>query len=336
MSHNKKKVLFICKKNESYAAYGKRSGLFNSTRFVAEGISDEHVEAKVVEVVDNNCIDREVFQYQPDIVIIEALWVVPEKFSVLMKLHPHVRWVVHLHSNIPFLATEGIAMQWIRGCAELGVEVVCNSDEAYEGLRVLLDGYHHNLHLLHNIYLGTQQKPHGRSDKEYVDVGCFGALRPMKNQLIQALAAIRFAEEEDLIIRFHINSTRLEGGDPVLKNLRALFSDSIDQLVEVPWLDHDAFMAYLNSMDIALQVSLSETFNIVSADCVTAGLPIVTSAEVDWVTNKCKARTDSVNDIANKMSAVYGSKMTIKLNQYNLRVATRKAIKEWEEFVHEF
>ena len=45
--------------------------------------------------------------------IIEALWVVPSKFEVLQKLHPNVKWIIRLHSEVPFLANEGIAMEWI-------------------------------------------------------------------------------------------------------------------------------------------------------------------------------------------------------------------------------
>src|SRR5712671_1819959 len=118
-----KKVLFVCKKNEGsggYSVMGKRSGLFNSTRFVAEALVEHGVDAKVVEVVDNNCIDREAFAFKPDIVIIEALWVVPSKFAVLRRLHPGVKWFVHLHSNAPFLALEGVAIEWITEYSRLG------------------------------------------------------------------------------------------------------------------------------------------------------------------------------------------------------------------------
>ena len=73
------------------------------------------IPAKVVVVVDNNDIDREVAAYKPTHVIIEALWVVPEKFEVLSKLHPGVKWIVRYHSEVAFLASEGIAMKWTQG-----------------------------------------------------------------------------------------------------------------------------------------------------------------------------------------------------------------------------
>lgn len=49
------------------------------------------IESKVVVVIDNNCIDKEVTAFKPTHAIIEGLWVVPEKFDVLKKLHPTIK-----------------------------------------------------------------------------------------------------------------------------------------------------------------------------------------------------------------------------------------------------
>ena len=114
-SKNSPKILFILKKrNESWGCYGNGSaqggypsGLLNSATFVKDMLNDLGFVAELVEVVDNDCIDREVTKARPDIVIIEALWVVPPKFSVLAKLHPKVKWVIRNHSEIPFLSMEG-------------------------------------------------------------------------------------------------------------------------------------------------------------------------------------------------------------------------------------
>lgn len=72
-----------------------------------------------------------------------------------------------------------------------------------------------------------------------IDIGCFGAVRPLKNQLMQAIAAISFARSRGLHLRFHMNGTRIEGGGPVLKNITAMFARSPDaELVLHPWFDH--------------------------------------------------------------------------------------------------
>ena len=124
--HSHSKVLFILKyramytdicfdESEMYSSSYKHfnSGLLNSANQVHEMLLDHGVESKLVQVIDNNCIDKEVHQYKPTHVIIEALWCVPEKFEILQKLHPKVKWILRLHSETPFIANEGIAMEWI-------------------------------------------------------------------------------------------------------------------------------------------------------------------------------------------------------------------------------
>src|ERR1700733_4406094 len=103
------KLLFIIKKNSGYGYVHGASGLINSAQFVVDMLNANKGQAKLVTVTDNNDIDRKVFQYKPNVVIIESFWVVPDKFVVLKKLHPGVRWIVHGHSDLPFLAQEGQA-----------------------------------------------------------------------------------------------------------------------------------------------------------------------------------------------------------------------------------
>ena len=112
---HKKKILFILKRREDYngiihSHVGLSTGLFNSASFMNDMLNDAGVESKLVVVEDNNRIDSEVYKYKPTHVIIEALWVVPSKFAILADLHPTVKWIVRLHSELPFLANEGIAL----------------------------------------------------------------------------------------------------------------------------------------------------------------------------------------------------------------------------------
>lgn len=290
------RILFICHRRNHY--WGEEqggngnslsSGLLNSALFIAEMLSGLGVEAKVVEVDDNNCIDREVTQYRPSHVVIEALWVVPEKFDVLRPLHPHVRWIVRLHSKASFLANEGIAMEWIHGYLSRGIEVQCNNKDALHELRVVAHSLGWNSHLVTHLpnYYPAAPTHHARPqlDRRAVHIGCFGAVRPLKNHLAQAVAAIAFADDLRAGLRFHINGSRVEGrGEPMLKNLRAIFSASPrHDLVEHAWAPHAEFLETMKSMDLAMQVSFSETFNIVTADAVASGVPVITSPEVSWI-----------------------------------------------------
>ena len=90
----KKKILFICKKrNTSYDPTGISYGLLNSCRFVGEALESEFghlIDFNVVVVNDNNDIEREVVTHKPTHVIIEALWVVPSKFEILLAEYKHI------------------------------------------------------------------------------------------------------------------------------------------------------------------------------------------------------------------------------------------------------
>jgi len=318
--HKKPRVLFVLKFRQtsgggSYAVI-KSSGLLNSAGFVSDMLNTNGYDTKLVQVIDNNQIDREVTLYKPDIVIIEALWVVPEKFDVLRALHPNVKWVIRIHSKIPFLAGEGIAMNWItRYFEQKNVFVSFNSLEthcdflAYINQSSKLRKYIKKLVYLPNYYpvadIVTPSKLFWNHD-EIINVGCFGAVRPMKNHLTQAFAAVKFADQRGLQCHFHINAGRVEKGDEVLKNLRGFFEGlgPRHKLVEHGWLDHKDFLALVAKMDIGLQVSMSETFNIVAADFVSQDTPIVTSREIDWMPRFFTTDITSVDSIVRAIGRV--------------------------------
>lgn len=337
----KPKVLFILKKNETYGfqTYTRRSsGLWNSTEFIVRALQARHIDARVCEVLDNDFIDRQVTEMRPDIVVIEALWVVPEKFDILKKLHPRVKWFVHLHSHMPFIATEGIAMGWIHGYLKRGVDMIANSRESYEALQAIVQREH--LSYLPNVYIREQHSVKRNLVKDgEINVACFGAVRPLKNQLLQALAAIQFAKERGLFLRFHINGTRTEtGGEPVLKSIRQLFeglAPDVGLLEEHHWMEPDHFLHELRKkIDIGLQVSLTETFNIVGADYVSAGLPTVFSKEVAWAGRFSKAIDNSVPDIVSKMHRAMSTRCLVGWNQRFLLNFSAQAQDMWFEFVH--
>lgn len=335
---HERKVLFICKRGGIYGGvYGEyssgkqSSGLKNSAAFMVRVLNANGVEAKLVEVTDNNGIDREVTAYRPTHVIIEALWVVPSKFEVLQRLHPRVRWVVRIHSEIPFLAQEGSAMEWIFGYLARGIEVTPNSRRATTALRELVpDG---QVRYLPNYYpTGHRLRMPPAPPYTVVDIGCFGAVRPMKNQLLQAIAAISFARSRGLGLRFHMNGTRVEqGGSPVLRNITTLFTRGDTKLLLHPWLNHREFTRLVRQMDIAMQVSFSETFNITAADAAARGVPVVVSPEISWGIPEYQAETTSLGSIERRLEVAYDSRRGLLpvLNFLALRQASREAAKIW-------
>src|ERR1700761_7067786 len=322
------RLLFCLKHRDNpWGDYGGSflsSGLRNSVTFIVDMLILQGIEAKLVEVIDNNFIDREVRSYQPTHVIIEAFWVVPEKFDVLKRLHPTVTWIVRDHSETPFIANEGMAMRWIAGYLSRGVEVDCNAPRSLADLQVVgaayghpnLIGYAPNYYPVHAAGGPRHLTPKPPIADDTVRVGCFGAVRPLKNHLLQAVAALKYAHSLGKKLEFHINGTRIEGsGLPVLHNLRGLFNNARRAvLVEHEWMEHDNFVSLLQTMDICLQVSFSEPFNIVSADAA-ATTPLVVSSEVPWIGAYGQADPHAAANLCAQMLATHRQDRTWRLTR---------------------
>ena len=341
-----KRILFLAKKGQKYSGsygYGSSSGLLNSATFVVDMLNNCGVEAKFVHVVDNNDIDREVAQYEPDVVVIEALWVVPQKFDVLTRLHPFVQWVVRIHSEVPFLAQEGMAMQWLFEYLEK-----TNVCVAFNSLRTMHDFMRvswsyspignfvesDKILYLPNYFPEAVQPESSPKLESELNVGCFGAIRPLKNQLLQAMSAIRYADLEHKALYFHMNTTRVEGGEEVLKNIRSLFDNSPHSLVEHEWHKHHKFQHLLAHMDLAMCVSLSETFCIVAADAVSLKVPLVCSPEVPWSSRISQADPTNMDSILDAMYRVLRhDKLSGWLNKRGLKESNSRSVKVWERFL---
>ncbi len=359
MYHHKKpykRVLFITKfreTSEGYSNSGLSSGLYNSARFICDMLNEhsENITAKVVQVIDNNNIDAEVTLFRPDIVFIEALWVVPEKFKVLKSLHPDVKWVVRLHSDTPFAASEGVFIEWCTEYLQMkNVYLNVNSRDLYESFVSYfknnhLGHVHKKISYLENYYpvdkiAGGHVEPYSKKIPGGIDIGCFGAIRPLKNQLIQALAAIQYADKIGQRLYFHINNSRKEmAGSPAYRNIVNLFKKNPRHvLVEHAWLPHHEFLNVMASMDICMQVSYSETFNIVAADAVALNVPVLVSDQIEWVSPWFTADPNSVASIVRglaRVSLLSGIGLQ-SLNKSSLKNQSKQAKEKWLSFLTEF
>ena len=344
------KILFIIKKRVDTDASGQKkliqTGLYNSSNYLNIILNTMGIESYVDYAIDNNCIDRIVTKHRPTHVIIEALWVVPPKFNILCQLHPKIKWIIRFHSDMPFIACEGIAMSWISKYSMFkNLYIGCNAPRFFREVKVFLKAknlsdneINEKVIYLPNYYPVDAFKTKPKEEKDEINICCFGALRPLKNQLIQAISAIEFANKINKKLRYHINATRVEtNGLPVYNNIKGLFTElSSDnfELVEHSWYDKEEFLSVCSQMDIGLQVSFSETFNIVGCDMLSQGVPIVCSYDIPWSTNtKYNASpTDSV-DITNKLLLTYENiEDNVKLNIESLSEYVEKTKQIWYDY----
>lgn len=344
--HNK--ILFCLKRREDYngilhSSIGVSTGLYNSATLVSNMLNTNGIESKVVVLTDNNDIDREVTQYNPTVVIIEALWVVPEKFDILQKLHPNRKWIIRLHSETSFLANEGMAYDWLGRYMQyenvfIGVNSPRMINEVKQFLGIVVSDVDINEKVIYmpNYYNVDFKSKSIDRKKAWIDIGCFGAIRPLKNQLLQALVAIQFAEAKNKKLRFHINSGRIElNGSPIMHNIKHVFehvSSRGHELIIHQWMPHEEFLEVVGSMDINMQVSFTETFNIVTADSLDQGVPIVCSDEVPFAASAFVANPVDSEDILGKLQLTWSLPyMNVSLNQMGLRNYSNKTERIWNK-----
>jgi hypothetical protein len=345
------KVLFILKRREdygqdnSYSETGISTGLLNSATFVKDMLNKNGISSELVIVIDNNDIDREVTIHEPTHVIIEAVWVVPEKFEILRRLYPNVKWIIRYHSETPFIANEGIALKWFYDYVKQhNVYVSANSKRFMHDLRIMMQStgascemISNKLIYLPNYYPVEEIHTKRKTNKPTIDIGCFGAIRPLKNHLNQAVAALQYANRIGKKLNFHINIGRTEmKGDSILNNLKNLFSNTTNyghNLITHQWSKHSVFVNMIKStIDVGMQVSFTETFNIVAADMVTAGVPIVTSNEIPWaiVGNAYPTSTDSM--VSSLFWAHNFPKFNVILNSMSLKRYGKHSEFQWLSF----
>lgn len=347
------KVLFIIKKRASGCSWGehkeadKTSGLYNSASFINDLLNQEGIHSKLIEAVDNNCIDRHVSEFKPTIVIIEAFWVIPEKFEILKQLHPTVKWVIRNHSNWPFASMEGNLIDWaLKYVIQSNVFVSCNKKETSDSFRKLVKIAHPELSdelieyktpFLPNYY---PINPVSLSksevyDKNEIHIGNFGAIRPLKNNLISAMAAIIFADKIGKRLVYHINGGRVEGrAEPIAKSIAILFTHlSNSKLINEGWKSHDDFLQLCANMDMIMQISFDETFNIVAADAVNVETLLVGSAAIPWLSDK--SIVENITDISNiveRMETLYAKHWwnnSIRSNKRGLKKYVEKSKDIW-------
>lgn len=336
------KILFVLKER-FYSKNNVSYGLMNSAKQVADYLETLGHECKLVTVIDGNFIDKELFEYKPNIVIIEALWVTGAKMKELIEIrrYKHIKWVVRVHSDIGFLAAETQATKYINDYIELQKENLFISMNNLTFNNHISEALEHNFIYLPNI-ITTKNRLFIRhkKPKNHIDIGCFGSLRILKNQCYQALCAMDMADRLGKKLRFHItvdvgmneNNNRY----PVLKNLEEIFRNSKHDLIKHDWLNHDEFEKLIRKMDIGMQLSYTESFNIVAADFINMNVPIVVSHAITWMPFICKTSTVEYEKTIKKLIFIYKIRKSWILNKWmkrNLLYYNTSSKIRWTTFI---
>lgn len=337
------KFLFILKDRVYNKEYATSYGLLNSANQVSEFLNTQGHHSEVVSVFDGNAIDKEVHRFKPDVVVIEALWVPTLKLKELIELkkYRNITWIVRIHSDIGFLSAETQALKYTNEYLKLKKPNLIVAPNNYDLFHNLLPIYNdHALTYLPNIITVNDEITYEhKPEKNHIDVGCFGALRILKNQVYQAVCAINMADKLNKRLHFHINFDVAKSSESsVYKNLVELFdaTHGRHKLIVHNWLNKEDFAELIQKLDLGMQISYTESFNIVTADFINNGTLIAISKAIAWPPDYNKTSTINYKKTIRRLTILYrfrNSKILKWINKLYLKIYNKKAKKTWLNFI---
>lgn len=241
-------------------------------------------------------------------VVISAPWLSCRDMAAIAEYFPTTQFVVVSHSNVGFLQADPQGIHLLRDYAELSrkldnLSVGGNSarfvdwfSQAFDVPVILLP----NMYPIHGGLGNKILRGFKHHFRDVIKIGSFGAIRPLKNQLTAAAAALIIARQTKKTVEFHLSAGREEGGgSTVLNAIRQMLQDVPNfQLILDGWCGWGEFKEIVADMDLLIHPSYTESFNIVTADGISNLVPVVGSQAISWLPSSWKADSDNAVEIA--------------------------------------
>ena len=273
-------------------------------------------------------------------VIISAPWLSIHDLKALLTNFSYIHFVVLSHSNVGFLQAdfEGVRLlrQYIRLRNEYpNLSVGGNSERFVEWLR---ETFHGDAVLLPNLYpLHRKQMkpvPVVGDAQRTIKIGAFGAVRPQKNFMTAAAAAVSIQRHLRVPVEFHMSTGGEEDGNFTSLAIEQMLEESDVTLIRHPWRYWDDFIEVVGSMDLLIQVSYTESFNMITADGINAGVPSVVSPAISWAPFLWTADPDNAKEVAHVGLSLLRQKDTRELGISALRAHNEWALSVWRGFLY--
>lgn len=335
------KVLMIARFNNKAAANGiaNHNGLTHAASATYDCLRDiKELDIAYALVQQPEEIENAISEHKPKFVFMDGLWIKPERIRALQKAHMYTIFILRIHSDAAFIAQEGIFSNWFYKYIEIpNVYVAFNGIDLYNVIVGCYKAGSHKVLYLPNMYpIDISIKKPIKKDKNIIRISSFGAARVLKNHFAQALAALKFAEllNKKLILYININTADVSGLAIYLNilHLIKLHPSNKHEVKLVEWTEHKQFLEAIKEVDIGMQASLSETFNLVSCDTLSTGTPIVGTKEIPWISwiGRCNP-TSHRSMLAALWRAYTFQRINVYLNKRSLERFSNKSVKIWKK-----
>jgi hypothetical protein len=234
-------------------------------------------------------------------VVISAPWLSLHDMKSLIRNFKNIKFTVLSHSNVGFLQADPCGVELLREYAKLSktdsnLQVGGNCSQFTDWFKA---AYNDNCVLLPNMYPIDKIRAKVWDGKSPLKIGAFGAIRPEKNFMTAAAAAMAIHSKLNVPIELHMST----GGDGCKSPTLSAISEMVKgvdgvTLIRHHWNYWDQFIQLIGSMDLLIQVSYTESFNMVTADGISQGVSTVVSPVIKWAPESWKANPDDAMDAA--------------------------------------
>ncbi len=270
----------------------------------AKVLRHEGIKAHVWPILSADDLRRKLTADPCKNVIISAPWIPSSELQQLATDFEDTQFAVNCHSNVGFLQADRNGVRLVREVMELelgtsNIRLAANSQRFCHWVRSAFGSpceYLPNLYWLNGHHPVHQMPWVGGT----LRIGVFGAIRPLKNMMSSAGAALEIARHLRVPLELWLSGGRAEGGgEAVLGAVEEMLNGLPGvNLVLKDWQSWPSFRRTVAHMNLLLQPSYTESFNMVTADGVAEGVPSVVSSAIDWAPEDWKANVDDVMDIA--------------------------------------
>lgn len=314
------------------------SALNNAKIFHKQGIQASVWPVKYPHEIQTY-IDRANMKNPVTHIVIAAPWIPTPTLHQIVHSNLDIKFAVNCHSNVGFLQADTNGVKLLREYIDLqkgslNFHVAGNSKKFCLWLRQAFAtacDYLPNMYYLDDTVDANKPLWNGG----VLRIGAFGATRPQKNIASMAGAALAISKELKCDVEFYVSGGRTEGGgNTILNAVRAmLVNEPGITLKELNWASWPQFRSLIRTMHLLLQVSYTESFNMVTADGVAEGVPSVVSDAIDWAPKYWQAFSDDVCDIARVGRQLIFDRSAAKDGLRALEQHNRDSFEIWEEYL---
>lgn len=271
-------------------------------------------------------------------VVISAAWLPLLELGHLVSQYPDVEFVVNIHSNVGFLQADPNGVRLLQGYVDLAEELL-NFQIAGNSLKFtnwLSEAYTIASVYLPNLY-NLDHKTltnHPLYNGGVLRIGAFGATRPQKNFMTAAGAAIAISKELRVPVEFWMSGGRQEGGGTIQRAIEELLRSQPNISLHIlNWAAWPEFLRFIETLHLMLQPSYTESFNMVTADGISRGVPSVVSDAIDWAPANWIAQMDDALAIARTGRSLITDPHAVVDGAKALEYHNHQGIQEWVEFI---